>query len=352
MRRFDYGFLRRLPVDAHMFNRARSIGALAERNASRSSQHPTVFSELERVARIQSVKGSNAIEGIVTTDQRILSIMDRSVEPIGHDEQEIAGYRDALEYIHANHQRMVPDERTVLELHRMLMGYTGHPGGEYKRADNIIVETDGSGNRIIRFTPVTSDDTPEAMEQLTLALRDALQDGSIDRLLLIPCFILDFLSVHPFTDGNGRMSRLLSLLLFYNSGTDVGKYISFEARINSSKGQYYDALRRASEGWHEGTNDYTPFISYYLDVLFLCYRDLDSRFVTVADKKVNKGNRVEAAVMNSLMPISKKEIMTLLPDVSQSTVEAVLHDLVSSGRVERIGANRNARYRRVEMRQG
>lgn len=343
MRRFDYLFLKDSSIPASILGKAVSIGSYREMARNLAIEHPANFSELERSAKLMSIKGSNAIEGIRTTDKRLESLADRLVEPIGHDEEEIAGYRDALSMIHDGYRDMNIDTETILGLHRIMMSHTSEGGGRYKTSDNVIIGIDGHGNRSVHFRPLSHTETPAAMEQLVLAYVDAEQSG-VDPLLLIPCFILDFLSIHPFADGNGRMSRLLTLLLYYRAGFDIGRYISFEERIDFTKDRYYDALTRSSSGWHEQRNDYVPFISYYLDTLFLCYRGLDRCFATVEGRRATKSNRIEAVVLNSLFPISKREIMSILPDVSQTTVEACLHRMLSEGTIEKRGANRNARY--------
>jgi hypothetical protein len=341
MRRFDYRFLKYSEIPASVFSRAIGIARLRERTEFRRSRNPDVFRELESSARFMSVRDSNAIEGIATSDSRLSSLMDRSVEPVGHDEVEIAGYRDALELIHNNYDDLQLNENTIRNLHRMI---SYGDGGEYKKRDNVIMEVDEDGNRHVHFIPTPAKETPEAMEQLVLSYIHGRQEG-VEPLLLIPCFILDFLSIHPFPDGNGRVSRLLTLLLLYQEGYDVGRYMSFEERISCTKDGYYHALSRSSQGWSEGRNDYFPFIAYYLDTLSSCYIGLDRCFATLSGKKATKKNRIEAAVMNSLAPISKREIMSLLPDVSEDTVEACLHRMIVDGRIEKIGGNRNARYR-------
>ncbi len=345
MRKFDYLFLKDSALPTSLVGTAIGLGRLAERMDLRISEHPEVFEELERNARFLSVKGSNAIEGIRTSDDRLSSLIDRTVEPSGHDEQEIAGYRDALAIIHGNRNRQIIDEKIILDLHRVMMSYTPEGGGRYKESDNLIIGIDAEGRKYVHFRPLSAEETPSAMEQLTLAYIDAEQSG-VEPLLLIPCFILDFLSIHPFSDGNGRVSRLLTLLLLYRHGYDVGRYMSFEERIDNTKGRYYRCLSESSRDWHEGKNDYVPFITYYLGVLSDCYIGLDRCFATVEGKKATKNNRIEAVIMNSLVPISKREIMSALPDVSQRTVELCLHKMVSEGSVERIGGNRNARYRK------
>jgi len=341
MRRFDYLFLKNGDVPASVFSRAIGISKLRERTDIRRMQNPSVFYELESNAKYLSVKESNAIEGIATSENRLSSLMDRSVEPVGHDETEISGYRDALELIHANYSEMELNEETIRNLHRMI---SYRDGGEYKKHDNVIMEIDGHGNKHVHFIPTPAKETPEAMEQLVLSYIHGRQEG-VEPLLLIPCFILDFLSIHPFPDGNGRVSRLLTLLLLYQDGYDAGKYMSLEERISYTKDRYYDALSKSSQGWSEGRNDYFPFIAYYLDTLSSCYIGLDRCFATISGKKATKKNRIEAAVMNSLIPISKREIMSMLPDVSEDTVEVCLHRMMVDGRIEKIGGNRNARYR-------
>jgi Fic family protein len=225
-----------------------------------------------------------------------------------------------------------------------MLSYTPAVGGEYKQNDNVIVEVDSSGERHIRFAPVPAHETAFAMEQMVLAFMEARSSYRVNQLLLIPCFILDFLCIHPFADGNGRTSRLLSLLLLYKNGFDAGSYISFEEQINKGKGDYYEALRRSSVGWHEGEGDYFPFVENFVTTLLYCYKELDKRFAVVNAKKVNKQKRIEATVLNSLLPISKREICYVLPDVSPTTIEAVLATMVKAGLVEKVGAGKNTKY--------
>jgi len=320
------------------------IEALKAKEKERMRDHPETFAALVSIARVQSVKGSNAIEGIVTTDKRIEEIVNKNSAPLNHDEMEIAGYRDVLDIIHNEYAFMELSEELILNLHRAMMSYSPKEGGSYKTQDNVIMSIDVYGRRSIRFKPVSSEETPAAMEQLILAYLDAKDDSGIDPLILIPCFILDFLCIHPFSDGNGRMSRLLTLLLMYRNGIDAGKYISFEEQINNKKGRYYEALRVSSEGWHMNSNDYIPFVEDFILTLFACYKELDRRFDVVGNNRINKGNRVEAAVKNSITPISKKEIMELLPDVSQTTIEAKLSALQKDGKIRKTGSYKDAKY--------
>lgn len=349
MRRFDYSFLDNGLLPANLVTLTANISELKTMAGVRREQHLQIFTELEAVAKIQSVKSSNAIEGIVTSDERIAAIVNQNSAPLNHNEAEIAGYRDALNRIHLGYAQMDFCQRDILALHEIMMSAAGHGlGGAYKTEDNVILEVDENGTRRVRFRPVPAAETPEAMQQLELAYIDARQNASINQLLLIPCVILDFLCIHPFRDGNGRMSRLLSLLLLYKNGYDAGKYVSFEEQINNYKAWYYDALQRSSSGWESGQNTYFPFIENFLSTLYMCYKELDRRFAVVNGKKITKKARIEATVLNSLTPISKAEICKILPDVSPTTVEAVLGGMVKSGSVNRIGQGRLTRYIKAE----
>ena len=226
-----------------------------------------------------------------------------------------------------------------------MMSYTGvEDAGQYKINQNYIVEEDKQGNRKMRFKPLDAKETPNAMEQLVLAYYDACSNTNINQLLLIPCVILDFLCIHPFRDGNGRMSRLLTLLLLYKNGFDVGKYVSFEEQINNSKGNYYEALRLSSINWLENEHTYITFIENFLSTLYMCYKELDKRFSVVNSNKITKKARVEATILNNLTPISKSEICKILPDISPTTVEAVLGAMVKDGSVIILGSGRNTKY--------
>lgn len=344
MRYFDYSFLEHGMLPAGLVNTVSAIAGLRERENARKDDYPDIFTRLESIAKVQSVKGSNAIEGIVTSEQRINEIVNQNSAPLNHNEAEIAGYRDALAMIHAGHETLDIHERDILRLHEIMLSYGTAGGGQYKRTNNVIMEIDASGARRVRFSPTLAVETPETMEQLILAYMDARNNGNINQLLLIPCFILDFLCVHPFADGNGRMSRLLSLLLLYKNGFDAGKYISFEEQINNRKTSYYEALRKSSEGWHGGQNSYFPFIENFISTLLFCYKELDKRFAAVNAKKITKRQRVETTVLNSLLPISKQEICYILLDISPTTVEAVLADMIKNGLVEKVGSGRNTRY--------
>ena len=347
MRHFDYSFLEHGMLPAGLVNIVGSISELKAREAERKGLYNEIFDRLESIAKVQSIKGSNEIEGIVTSEQRINEIVNQNSAPLNHNEAEIAGYRDALDLIHSQQNRLDIRQRDILRLHEIMLSYAPVNGGQYKANDNVIMEIDASGNRRVRFAPVPADETEEAMEQLVLAYMDARNNYNINQLLLIPCFVLDFLCIHPFTDGNGRMSRLLSLLMLYKNGFDAGRYISFEEQINKQKNGYYESLRESSIEWHEGRNSYFPFIENFITTLLFCYKELDKRFAVVNATKTTKKQRVEATVLNSLLPISKQEICYVLPDVSPTTVEAALAAMIKQGQIEKVGTGRATKYIKV-----
>ncbi len=345
MKKFDYSFLSNELLPANLVNITNSIYSLKTGSEIKKEEYKKIFTELEKIAKVQSVKSSNAIEGIVTSDERIREIVNGSSKPLNHNEAEIAGYRDALNEIHLNYKSIEFNEKTILKLHEIMMSYSEiKQGGKYKDEDNVILEIDREGNRKIRFKPTSAKETPKAMEQLIYAYLDVKDDENINKLLLIPCIILDFLCIHPFKDGNGRISRLLSLLLLYKSGFDVGKYISFEEQINKDKGYYYKALKESSTNWDKNKNSYIPYIENFVITLYMCYKELDKRFNVVNSSKITKKARIEATVLNSLVPISKSEICEILPDVSPTTVEAVLGKMVKEGLIEIMGKGRNTQY--------
>ena len=346
MHKFDYSFLENSFLPARLIDIVGNIYALSVLSRNRQEDFANVYTELAVVAKIQSIKHSNEIEGIITTDERIREIVNKSSVPFNHNEEEIAGYRDALAEVHKHYNYIVFNEENIKRLHAIMLNIASYEyAGQYKSEDNDIIEKDAkTGMRRVRFHPTSAGDTPEEMQQLILAYMDARDNPNINQLLLIPCVILDFLCIHPFRDGNGRISRLLSLLLLYKNDFDVGKYISFEEQINNRKGNYYNALFQSSIGWHETKSDYAPFIMEFLITLYSCYKELDKRFAVIGSKRITKHARIEAAVLNSLTPISKNDITKILPDVSPTTVENVLGQMIKNGDIQKIGSGRNTKY--------
>ena len=344
---FDYTFLKDDLLPAQLVSLASNISMLKVMSAVRKQENESAFAKLEETAKIESIKASNAIEGIVTTDQRIRALVGGSA-PLNHTEAEIAGYRDVLNEVHTNFSVHDFRESDIRAFHSQMMRLANPVSdGSYKTDDNVIAERMSDGRRIVRFSPTSATDTPEEMQQLVLAYAQARDDAAINKLLLIPCVILDFLCVHPFADGNGRLSRLLTLLLLYRNGFDAGKYISFEGVVNNRKAEYYAALKESSEGWSENRPRYFPFMVDFLTTLYVCYSELDKRFASVNAAKATKKSRIESTVLNAFTPLSKADICGILPDVSPTTVEAVLGEMVRSGRVRKLGAGRASKYIRA-----
>ena len=303
------------------------------------------LSELLEIAKIQSTEASNRIEGIITTDDRLKKIVMNKTTPKGRSEREIAGYRDVLNTIHENYDFIPVRPGMILQLHRDLYKFSNSAiGGNFKNSDNIIAEELPDGTKRVRFQPVPAWETSEAMDSLCSALQEALKDPEMDPLLLMPMFILDFLCIHPFNDGNGRMSRLLTLLLLYRSGYFVGKYISLERLIADSKETYYEVLQDSSTGWHEGTNDYLPFVRYMLGIVIAAYREFVSRVDVLITRGLSKPERVREIIRSTTGKITKTQIMKQCPDISQKTVERALADMLKNGDIIKISGGRYTSY--------
>lgn len=303
------------------------------------------LTKLVEIAKIQSTEASNKIEGIYTSDERLKKLVQDKTTPHTRNEQEIAGYRDVLATIHESFDYIPPKSSLILQLHRDLYKFSGASyGGNYKTVDNVIAETDTQGNKSVRFQPLPAWETPEAMDDLCQAYEEAVGQGEMDPLLLISMFVLDFLCIHPFNDGNGRMSRLLTLLLLYRAGYIVGKYISIEKLIEESKETYYAALQQSSQKWHEEANDYAPFVRYTLGVVAAAYRDFSTRVQALAASDMSKPDRIREIIKGTLGKITKAEIIEQCPDISQITVQRTLADLQKSGEILKLGGGRYTSY--------
>lgn len=303
------------------------------------------LTQLVEIAKIQSTEASNKIEGIFTSDERLKKLVTNKTTPRSRNEQEIAGYRDVLSTIHDSYEFIPVRPSIILQLHRDLYKFSGKSiGGAYKNADNVIAEEDNEGNRFVRFQPIPAWETPDSIEALCDAFDDAIARNEADPLLIIPMFILDFLCIHPFNDGNGRMSRLLTLLLLYRAGYIVGKYISIEKVIETTKDTYYEALQSSSQGWHEEENDYAHFVRYMLGVILSAYRDFSSRVRVLTTSGMSKPDRIREIIKDTLGKITKTEIMQKCPDISQVTVQRTLNDLIKNGDIIKIGGGRYTSY--------
>lgn len=315
-----------------------------EQNLFIEAQSDTL-TQLVEIAKIQSTEASNKIEGIFTSDERLKKLVTNKTTPRSRNEQEIAGYRDVLSTIHDNYEFIPVRPSIILQLHRDLYKFSGKSiGGVYKNADNVIAEEDNEGNRFVRFQPIPAWETPDSIEALCDAFDDAIARNEADPLLIIPMFILDFLCIHPFNDGNGRMSRLLTLLLLYRAGYIVGKYISIEKVIETTKDTYYETLQSSSQGWHEEENDYAHFVRYMLGVILSAYRDFSSRVRVLTTSGMSKPDRIREIIKNTLGKITKTEIMQKCPDISQVTVQRTLNNLIKNGDIIKIGGGRYTSY--------
>ena len=303
---------------------------------------------LLEVAMIQSTGASNRIEGIYTTDKRLKELVSQKAEPRNRSEEEIAGYREVLAMIHESYEYIVPRSNMILQLHRDLYSFSrGAVGGNYKNSDNLIAELDAEGHEKVRFIPVPAFQTAEAVEELCNRFWEAWEADYIDKLILIPMFVLDFLCIHPFNDGNGRMSRLLTLLLFYKAGYIVGKYISMEMLIEKTKETYYEALQASSGNWHENENAYEPFVRYYLGVTLKAYNEFENRVEHLKNRSLSKPDRIKALIDQKIGKITKKEIMDTCPDISKTTIERTLTELVKNGHIAKVGSGPATGYVRI-----
>ena len=301
---------------------------------------------LLKIAKIQSTSSSNKIEGIYTTDKRINEIVNQKLEPKNRNEEEIAGYRDVLSLIHENYDFIDINNNTILQLHRDLYKYTGYSyGGKFKNSQNYIEGTNEQGEKKIRFTPLSPVETPIAIQDLCKSYNELVNNESCDLLVLIPIFILDFVSIHPFNDGNGRMSRLLTLLLLYKANYLVGKYISIEKIIEDTKDSYYDTLQKSSVNWHNNENDYSYFVEYYLGIILNAYKEFDSIVNIVENKKITSYDRIVSIFKENIIPIDKAFIMNKCPDLSETTIERSLNRLLREDKIVKISGGRYTKYK-------
>lgn len=342
MRHFDYASLINKTWDNEIVNYLTLIHEYKGKQSIYIQQRPQELERLVEIAKVQSTEASNSIEGIRTTETRLRQLMSERTTPRNRDEKEIAGYRDALNIVHENFDYIPLTPNYILQLHKILLSHTDSAfGGSFKNVQNYISATDEAGNRFTLFTPLAPYETPDAMREICDEYNRAIGEGKVDPLLIIPVFIHDFLCVHPFLDGNGRMSRLLTTLLLYRAGYEVGKYISLEAKIAKNKDAYYASLEDSQVGWHEQQDDPTSFVKYLLSTIIAAYRDFDDRIQIVSPTSLDT---VRNAINNKLGKFTKKDILELCPALSASTVERHLKKLVADGYIAKHGAGKNTFY--------
>ncbi len=345
MHKFNYATMPNELMNHELMNLVSAIHEYKGKQELFIEAKPDTLEAMLEIAKIQSTGASNRIEGIYTSDERLDALVKSKAEPRNRAEREIAGYREVLSLIHENYDYMVPHSNVILQLHKELYHFSpSASGGRFKNLDNIIAEIDSNGESMACFQPLSAFETPEAVDRLTENFTEAINAEKYDPLLLIPMYILDFLCIHPFNDGNGRMSRLLTLLTLYRSGYIVGKYLSIEMIIEKTKESYYEALLDSSAGWHEGKNSYLPFVKYYLEVILSAYKEFSHRVELMQDRSLSKPERIRKLFDGSLQKLSKRMILDRCPDISQSTTEATLATLLKEGYIIKIGAGKNTAY--------
>lgn len=348
MKTFNYSIINERKWDSEILGLIAAIYKETGKQEMYLKQRPEELEKLVEIAKVQSTESSNAIEGIVTTNTRIKKIMDDKTTPKNRNEQEIAGYRDVLNIIHDNFDAIPITPNYILHLHKILYSHMNNPvAGKTKNVQNYISATYPDGATKILFTPLDPLETPIALESICSEFNRVIGNNELEPLIAIPTFIHDFLCIHPFNDGNGRMSRLLTTLLLYRSGFYVGKYISLEAKIAKNKDLYYDTLSEAQNGWYEGNEDIVPFIKYLLGTILSAYKDFEDRFALV-EIKLPSLETVRRATMNKIGRFSKQDIRELCPSLSISSIEGALRKLVAEGEIKREGNGKNIKYFRLK----
>lgn len=348
MRDFNYTTIRQQKWDSEVLSLIAAIYKEAGKQELYLKQRPGELEKLVEIAKIQSTEASNAIEGIRTTTTRIRQLVAEKTTPKNRSEEEIAGYRDALNIIHENFDAIPITRNYILQLHKILYNQTSNPmAGQAKNVQNYISATYSGGHTETLFTPLAPYETPEALDRICNEYNRVIGNMELEPLIAIPVFIHDFLCIHPFNDGNGRMSRLLTTLLLYRSGFYVGKYISLEAKIAKNKDLYYDALYAAQQGWHEGKDDPVPFIKYLLGTILSAYRDFEDRFALVETKRTAL-ETVRLATENKIGRFTKQDVRELCPSLSVSSIEGALRKLVEAGELKREDGGKNTCYYRTK----
>ena len=348
MRDFNYTAIKDQKWDSEVLGYIAAIYKEVGKQEQYLKQRPAELEKLVEVARVQSTEASNAIEGIVTTNTRIRQLVEEKTTPRNRDEQEIAGYRDALNIIHENFDTIPVTRNYILQLHKILYSHMNNPlAGQTKNVQNYISASYPDGRTKILFTPLAPYETPEALDKICEEYNKVIGNFELEPLIAIPVFVHDFLCIHPFNDGNGRMSRLLTTLLLYRSGFEVGKYISLEAKIAKNKDLYYNALNQAQNGWHDGTEDKIPFIKYLLSIILAAYKDFDDRFAIV-EEKLPAVDMVRKAVRGKIGRFTKQDIWEVCPSLSVSSIEGALRKMVATGELRREGAGKSTCYVRLK----
>ena len=348
MRNFNYSEIKNQKWDSDILGLIAAIYKEAGKQEMYLKQKPQELEKLVEIAKIQSTEASNAIEGIITTSTRIKQLVEKKTTPKNRNEQEIAGYRDVLNIIHESFDAIPISQNYILQLHKILYSHMNNPmGGKTKSVQNYISATYPDGHVETLFTPLSPFETPEALDKICDEYNRVIGNMEVEPLIVIPIFIHDFLCIHPFNDGNGRMSRLLTTLLLYRNGFYVGKYISLEAKIAKNKDLYYNALSQAQHGWHESTEDVVPFIKYLLGTILAAYKDFEDRF-SLVETKLPALEMVRQASMYKIGRFNKQDIRELCPTLSNSSIEKAFRDLISLGEIKKEGKGKGTCYYRLQ----
>ena len=348
MRKFNYSDISKRTWDSEILGYIAAIYKEAGKQELYLKQRPEELEKLVEIAKIQSTEASNAIEGIVTTNSRIKQLVEEKTTPKNRAEEEIAGYRDVLNIIHESFDAIPLTQNFILQLHKIMYNHLNNPmAGRTKNVQNYISATYPDGKVEVLFTPLDPFDTPEALDKICEEYNRVIGNNELEPLIAIPVFIHDFLCIHPFNDGNGRMSRLLTTLLLYRNGFYIGKYISLEAKIEKNKDLYYDALGASQHGWIEGNDDPVPFIKYLLSTILAAYKDFEDRF-KIVEKKLPAIDMVRKAINEKIGWFTKQDIRELCPSLSISSIEGSLRKLIELKEIKREGNGKDNKYARLK----
>jgi Fic family protein len=345
MSSLKYRHLDNLSFDTQQIATLRELGEYRGKQILYSKQSPEILKSLQETARIESTESSNRLEGIEVSPKRLEDLMLQNSKPKGRPEQEVAGYRDALSLIHEADSEMKLSCNVILQIHKIVYSYMPHPGGKWKTTDNEIIERHPDGTSRVRFKPTPAFQTPMKMNELEEDYKEVLSQGKIDPLILIPITILDFLCIHPFSDGNGRVARLLTLLTLYHFDYQVGRYISLERIFEETKDDYYRTLEESSKKWHQGKHDIKPWMNYFWISLLRAYKEFEERVGTIKPGRGSKTDQVRKAVARQIVPFAISDIEKECPWISRDMIRLVLREMKAEGLIKSTGKGRSAKWK-------
>lgn len=347
MKSFLNNYIESIPITHNVLQTIRLIGEYKGKQDLFKEQSPQLLETLKQTAIIQSIESSNRIEGISAPLERIKAIAADKTTPANRSEQEIAGYRNVLNTIHSSFEHIPVSTNIVLQFHRDIYALSAIPGGSFKATENEIAEVYPDGSKVVRFNPVSAFETPAAMDKLHTLFNSELDKSQLEPLLIIATYVFDFLCIHPFNDGNGRMSRLLSLLLLYKSGYEVGRFISLEKLIEDNKESYYDALNKSSQNWHEGEHNLVPWWEYFLGILLKAYKDFENRVGLITTVRGGKTAMVLDVIKNTTGEFTVKDLQERCPTVGIDLIRKILRTEKNEGRIDCLGRGPDATWKRL-----